>query len=96
MNQTLVWLDTTILVGSCIYIWMKEQLKKVLTVALEEKYPEVKNIIIVPNEYIENKFDCVLNIDYEDFLKMDATELKILVIDYAKYLGAKIDTVVFY
>ncbi len=75
---------------------MKDQLKKVLTVALEEKYPEVKNIIIVPNEYIENKFDCVLNIDYEDFLKIDATELKILVIDYAKYLGAKIDTVVFY
>ena len=75
---------------------MKEQLKKVLTVALEEKYPEVKNIILIPNEYIENKFDCVLNIDYGDFLKMDATELKTLVKDYAKYLGAKIETVVFY
>ena len=44
---------------------MKDQLKKILTVALEEKYPEVKNIIIVPNEYIENKFDCVLNINYK-------------------------------
>ena len=75
---------------------MKDQLKKVLTVALEEKYPEVKNIIIIPNEYIKNKFDCVLNIDYEDFVKMDATELKTLVKDYAKYLGAKIETVVFY
>jgi len=75
---------------------MKDQLKKVLTVALEEKYPEVKNIIIIQNEYIENNFDCVLNIDYEDFLNMDATELKTLVKDYAKYLGAKIDTVVFY
>jgi len=96
MNQTLVWLDMTHLVGSCIYIWMKEQLKKVLTVALEEKFPEVKNIIIIQNEYIENKFDCVLNIDYEDFLTMDGTELKTLVKDYAKYLGAKIDTVVFY
>ena len=31
---------------------MKDQLKKVLTVALEEKYPEVKNIIIIQNEYI--------------------------------------------
>ena len=75
---------------------MKDQLKKGLTVASEEKYPEVKNIIIIPNEYIENKFDCVLNIDYGDFLKMDATELKTLVKDYAKYLGAKIETVVFY
>lgn len=75
---------------------MKDQLKKVLTVALEEKFPEVKNIIIIPNEYIENNFDCILNIDYSDFLKLDATELKTLVMDYAKYLGAKIDTVVFY
>jgi hypothetical protein len=75
---------------------MIEQLKKVLTVALEEKYPEVKNIILVPNEYVPNKFDCVLNIDYEDFLNMDAEELKILIKDYARYLGLKIDTVVFY
>ena len=75
---------------------MKDQLKKVLTTALEEKYPEVKNIIIIQNEYIENNFDCVLDIDYEDFLKMDATELKNLVKDYARYLGAKIETVVFY
>jgi hypothetical protein len=75
---------------------MIEQLKKVLTVALEEKYPEVKNIILVPNEYVPNKFDCVLNIDYEDFLNMDAEELKILIKDYARYLGSKIDTVVFY
>lgn len=75
---------------------MKEQLKKVLTVALEEKYPEVKNIIIIPNEYNPNKFDCVLNINYEDFLNMDAEELKILIKDYARYLGAKIETVVFY
>ena len=75
---------------------MKEQLKKVLTVALEEKYPEVKNIIIIQNEYIENNFDCVLNIDYEDFLKMDDKELKFLIKDYARYLGAKIETVVFY
>jgi hypothetical protein len=75
---------------------MIEQLKKVLTVALEEKYPEVKNIILVPNEYDPNKFDCVLNIGYEDFLNMDDEELKFLIKDYAKYLGAKIDTVVFY
>jgi hypothetical protein len=75
---------------------MKEQLKKVLTVALEEKYPEVKNIILVPNEYVPNKFDCVLNIDYKDFLNMDAEELKILIKDYARYLGLKIETVVFY
>ena len=75
---------------------MKDQLKKILTVALEEKYPEVKNIILVPNEYAPNKFDCVLNIDYEDFLNMDAEELKILIKDYARYLGLKIETVVFY
>jgi hypothetical protein len=75
---------------------MKDQLKKILTVALEEKYPEVKNIILVPNEYDPNKFDCVLNIDYEDFLNMDAKELKILIKDYARYLGSKIETVVFY
>jgi hypothetical protein len=75
---------------------MKDQLKKILTVALEEKYPEVKNIILVPNEYDPNKFDCVLNIDYEDFLNMDAEELKILIKDYARYLGSKIGTVVFY
>ena len=75
---------------------MIEQFKKVLTVALEEKYPEVKNIILVPNEYVPNKFDCVLNIDYKDFLNMDAEELKILIKDYARYLGLKIETVVFY
>jgi hypothetical protein len=75
---------------------MKDQLKKILTVALEEKYPEVKNIILVPNEYVPNKFDCVLNIDYEDFLNMDDKELKTLIKDYSKYLGAKIETVVVY
>ena len=75
---------------------MKEQLKKVLTVALEEKYPEVKNIIIIPNEYIENKFDCMVNMNYEDFLNLDEYEFEELVKDYAKYLGAKIDTVIFY
>ena len=48
---------------------MKEQLKKILTVALEEKYPEVKNIIIIPNEYIRDQFDCMVNMNYEDFLK---------------------------
>ena len=75
---------------------MKDQLKKVLTVALEEKYPEVKNIIIIPNEYIENKFDCMVNMNYEDFLNLDEYEFEELVKDYAKYLGAKIDTVIFY
>ena len=75
---------------------MKDQLKKILTVALEEKYPEVKNIILLPNEHNPNKFDCVLNIDYKYFLNMDAEELKILIKDYARYLGAKIGTVVFY
>jgi len=75
---------------------MKDQLKKILTVVLGEKYPEVKNIIIVPDEYTPNKFDCVLNINYEDFLNMDAEELKNLIKDYARYMGARIDTVVFY
>lgn len=75
---------------------MEGQLKKVLTVALEEKYPEVKNIIIIPNEYIENKFDCMVNMNYEDFLNLDEYEFEELVKDYAKYLGAKIDTVIFY
>ena len=75
---------------------MKEQLKKVLTVALEEKYPEVKNIIIIPNEYIRDQFDCMVNMNYEDFLNLDEYEFKKLVKDYAKYLAAKIDTVVFY
>ena len=75
---------------------MKDQLKKILTVALEEKYPEVKNIILLPDENAPNKFDCVLNINYEDFLKMDAEELKNLIKDYARYIGARIDTVVFY
>ena len=75
---------------------MKEQLKKVLTVALEEKFPEVKNIILIPNEYIENKFDCMVNMNYEDFLNLDEYEFEGLVKDYAKYLGAKIDTVIFY
>jgi len=75
---------------------MKDQLKKILTVVLEEKYPEVKNIILVPDEYTLNKFDCILNINYEDFLNMDAGELKNLIKDYARYMGAKIGTVVFY
>ena len=75
---------------------MKDQLKKVLTAALEEKFPEVKNIIIIPNEYIENKFDCMVNMNYEDFLNLDEYEFEELVKDYAKYLGAKIDTVIFY
>ena len=75
---------------------MKDQLKKILTVALEEKYPEVKNIILVPDEYTPNKFECVLNINYEDFIKIDVEELKNLIKDYARYMGAKIGTVVFY
>ena len=75
---------------------MKDQLKKILTVVLEEKYPEVKNIILVPDEYTPNKFECVLNINYEDFIKIDVEELKNLIKDYARYMGAKIGTVVFY
>lgn len=75
---------------------MKEQLKKILTATLEEKYPEVKNIIIIPNEYIRDQFDCMVNMNYEDFLNLDEYEFKKLVKDYAKYLGGKIDTVVFY
>jgi len=75
---------------------MKDQLKKMLTVVLGENYPEVKNIILVPDEYTPNKFECVLNINYEDFIKIDAEELKNLIKDYARYMGAKIGTVVFY
>lgn len=75
---------------------MKDQLKKVLTVALEEKYPEVKNIILIPNEYIRDQFDCMVNMNYKDFLNLDEYEFENLVKDYAKYLGAKIETVVFY
>lgn len=75
---------------------MKDQLKKILTVVLEEKYPEIKNIILLPDEYTPNKFECVLNINYEDFIKIDLVELKNLIKDYARYMGAKIGTVVFY
>jgi hypothetical protein len=75
---------------------IKDQLKKILTVALEEKYPEVKNIIIIPNEYIRDQFDCMVNMNYEDFLNLDEYEFKKLVKDYAKYIGAKIVTVSFY
>jgi len=75
---------------------MKDQLKKMLTVVLGENYPEVKNIILVPDEYTPNKFECVLNINYEDFIKIDVEELKNLIKDYARYMGAKIGTVVFY
>jgi hypothetical protein len=75
---------------------MKEQLKKVLTVALEEKYPEVKNIIIIPNEYNRDHFDCMFNMNYEDFLNLDEYEFFKFVKDYAKYMGGKIVTVSFY
>ena len=75
---------------------MIDSLKKVLTTALGEKYPEITKIILIPNEYLPNNFDCAVNIKYEDFLRLDDKEIKELIRDYAKYLGAKIDTVSFY
>jgi hypothetical protein len=75
---------------------MIDSLKNVLATVLGEKYPEIKKIILLPNDCSPNNFDCVVNIKYEDFLRLGDKEIKDLIRDYAKYLGAKIDTVSFY
>jgi hypothetical protein len=75
---------------------MIDSLKNVLTAALGEKCPEIKKITLLPNECSPNNFDCVVNIKYEDFLRLGDKEIKELIRDYAKYLGVEVDTFSFY
>jgi hypothetical protein len=75
---------------------MVEKLKNVLQTVLKETYPEIKNIIVIKNEYAENIYSVLINIDYMDFLKIDNKELKKDIYTIAGYINCRIESVQFY
>lgn len=75
---------------------MIEKLKNVLETVLKETYPEIKNIIVIKNEYAENIYSVLVNIEYMDFLKLDEKELKKDIYTIARYINCRIEMVQFY
>jgi len=75
---------------------MVEKLKNVLQSVLKETYPEIKNIIVIKNEHAENIYSVLVNIDYNDFLKIDNKELKKDIYTIAGYINCRIESVQFY
>ena len=75
---------------------MIEKLKNVLETVLKETYPEIKNIIVIKNEYAENIYSVLVNIEYMDFLKLDEKELKKDIYTIARYMNCRIEMVQFY
>jgi 4-diphosphocytidyl-2C-methyl-D-erythritol kinase len=75
---------------------MVEKLKNVLQSVLKETYPEIKNIIVLKNEYAENIYSVLVNIDYMDFLKINNKELKKDIYTIAGYINCRIESVQFY
>lgn len=75
---------------------MIEKLKNVLETVLKETYPEIKNIIVIKNEYAENIYSVLVNIEYMDFLTVDEKELKKDIYTIARYINCRIEMVQFY
>jgi hypothetical protein len=75
---------------------MTEKLKNVLETVLKKTYPEIKNIIVIKNEYAENIYSVLVNVDYMDFLKIDNKELKKDIYTIAGYINCRIESVQFY
>jgi|LakMenEpi03Aug12_release.lakeMendotaPanAssembly.Ray.scaffolds.fasta_scaffold5785243_1 hypothetical protein len=75
---------------------MVEKLKNVLETVLKETYPEIKNIIVLKNEYAENIYSVLVNIDYMDFLKINNKELKKDIYTIGGYINCRIESVQFY
>lgn len=75
---------------------MIEKLKNVLETVLKETYPEIKNIIVIKNEYAENIYSVLVNIEYMDFLTLDEKELKKDIYTIARYINCRIEMVQFY
>jgi len=75
---------------------MTEKLKNVLKTVLKETYPEIKNIIVIKNEYAENIYSVLVNIEYKDLLKIDDKELKKDIYTIGGYINCRIESVQFY
>jgi 23S rRNA maturation-related 3'-5' exoribonuclease YhaM len=75
---------------------MVEKLKNVLQTVLKETYPEIKNIIVIKNEYAENIYSVLVNIEYKDLLKIDDKELKKDIYTIAGYINCRIESVQFF
>jgi hypothetical protein len=75
---------------------MKGKLKNILETVLQETYPEIKNIIVIKNEYAENIYSVLVNIEYMDLLKIDDKELKKDIYTIAGYINCRIESVQFY
>jgi len=75
---------------------MVEKLKNVLQTVLKETYPEIKNIIVIKNEYAENIYSVLVNIEYKDLLKIDDKELKKDIYTIGGYINCRIESVQFY
>ena len=75
---------------------MTSKLKHVFEKVLKETYPEIKNIIVIKNEYAENIYSVLVNINYYDLLKMDDKELKQDIYTIAKYINCRVESVQFY
>lgn len=75
---------------------MTKKLKNILETVLKETYPEIKNIIVFKNEYAENIYSVLVNIEYMDLLKIDDKELKEDIYTIGGYINCRIESVQFY
>jgi hypothetical protein len=75
---------------------MVEKLKNILETVLKETYPEIKNIIVIKNEYAENIYSVLVNIDYMDFLNIDHKDIKKDIYTIGGYINCRIEMVQFY
>jgi 23S rRNA maturation-related 3'-5' exoribonuclease YhaM len=75
---------------------MTKKLKNILETVLKETYPEIKNIIVIKNEYAENIYSVLVNIEYMDLLKIDDKELKKDIYTIGGYINCRIESVQFY
>lgn len=75
---------------------MTKKLKNILETVLKETYPEIKNIFVIKNEYAENIYSVLVNIEYKDLLKIDDKELKKDIYTFGGYINCRIESVQFY
>jgi 23S rRNA maturation-related 3'-5' exoribonuclease YhaM len=75
---------------------MTEKLKNILKTVLKETYPEIKNIVVIKNEFAENIYSVLVNIDYKVLLNIGDIVLKKDIYTIGGYINCKIESVQFY
>ena len=75
---------------------MVEKLKNVLETLLKETYPEIKNVVVLKNEYAENIYTVLVNIDYSDFIKMNHQDIEKDIHNISRYINCRVESIQFF